>query len=71
MDFARHGRELGEAALGDDALKHEFAVLGRRGGEERPDVGDGLLVCSGETVEVLGRVSIRLDSMIRSNLHAG
>jgi hypothetical protein len=30
--------------LGEDALEHEIAVFGWGGGEEGPDVGDGLLV---------------------------
>lgn len=36
--------ELREAALGEDALQHEVAMLGRGSGEEGPDVGNGLLV---------------------------
>ena len=40
--------ELGEAALGEDALEHEVAVFGGGGGGEGPDVGYGLLVGLGE-----------------------
>lgn len=46
-------RQLREAALGEDALEHKIAVFGRSGGEERPDVGYGLLVGLGESTEFL------------------
>jgi hypothetical protein len=31
LDLASDGRQLREAALGNDALEHEVAVFGRRG----------------------------------------
>ena len=36
--------ELGKTALSEDALQHEVPMARRGGGEERPDVGDALLV---------------------------
>ena len=47
--------ELGEAALGEDALQHEIAVGGGGGREERPHVGDALLVDLGFLLEFLVR----------------
>jgi hypothetical protein len=48
LDEVADGRgdegELGEAALGEDALQHEVAVSRGGGREERPNVGDALLV---------------------------
>jgi hypothetical protein len=40
--------ELGEAALSQDALQHQLTLLGRGGREERPDVGDALLIILGK-----------------------
>lgn len=53
VDFAGNGGELGKAALGDNTLEHQLAVL--RGGsrKERPHVCDGLLVLGCEAVEFL------------------
>ena len=44
VDFSRDERELGEAKLGEDTLKHQVAVSGRSGGEEGPHVGNSLLI---------------------------
>ncbi len=52
-DFAGDERELGEAELGEDALQHQLAVTSRGGGEQRPHVGDGLLVGRRELVQLL------------------
>lgn len=53
VDFARDRGKLGKAALGDDALEHQLAVLGGSGGEEGPDMRDGLLVGGGEAIQFL------------------
>lgn len=44
VDFSRDERELWEAELGEDTLKHQVAVSGRGGGEQGPHVGNGLLI---------------------------
>lgn len=51
MHLARHSRELWEAALGDDSLQHQLAMLGGGGREDRPHVGDGFLIGCREAVE--------------------
>jgi hypothetical protein len=51
VHLTRHGRELREAALRDDALQHQVAVLGGRRREEGPNMSDGLLVGSGHAVK--------------------
>lgn len=55
LDFAGDCRELRKATLRNNALEHQLTVLGGRGREERPDVGDGLLVCRRKTVQFLKR----------------
>jgi hypothetical protein len=45
--------QLGEAALSQDALQHQLTLLGRGGREERPYVGDTLLIILGECFQFL------------------
>lgn len=52
-DGGGHEGQLREATLGHDPLKHEFSVLGRGSGKERPDMSDSLLIALGKRLEVL------------------
>ena len=45
--------ELRETALSEDTLQHEVAMARRGSGEERPDIGNALLVSLGFSAELL------------------
>ena len=45
--------ELRETALSEDTLQHEVAMARRGSGEERPDIGNALLVSLGFPAELL------------------
>jgi hypothetical protein len=52
-DTSRDEGQLGEAALRQDALQHQLALLSRGGGEERPYMSNALLVILGEGFQFL------------------
>lgn len=49
-------RQLRKATLGHDPLKHEFSVLGRGRGKERPDMGDSLLIALRKRFQILHKL---------------
>ena len=61
---------MGEAALREDALQHEFPLLGWSGGEKGPDMRDALFIILGEHFEFLWKASALVSrSMFPSDLY--